>query len=76
MSIDSLVWLFIGSFISWVVLGLVYSFHVEERKPAPPVIRVRIRVQHKPMRLAEDDFYQGCYLSLLNALSKEAKDNL
>ena len=76
MSTDSLALLFVGAFISWLVLGILYSFHVAERKPEPPVIRVRIRVQHKPMCLAEDDFYQGCYESLLNALDKEAKDNL
>lgn len=81
MSIDSLVWLFIGAFVSWVVLGLVYGFHIEASKPEPPVIRVRIRVQHRhfsrmPLDMSPDDFYQGCYQSLINALEKEAKDNL
>lgn len=85
MSIDPLVWLFIGAFVSWLILGLVYGFHAPRparRRPEPPAVRIvtrgHIRVQHIPLatRLSEDAFYAGCYQSLLAELDKEAKDNL
>lgn len=86
MSTDSLVMLFLGAFISWVVLGLLYSFHVEERKPEPPTVRIvtrgHIRVKvvplayRPPSRMPLDVApfnaeYQGYYEALLHALEKE-----
>ena len=88
MFIDPLVWLFIGAFGSWLILGLVYGFNAP--RPEPPAVRIvtrgHIRVKivppayrppaQMPMGMTPDEFYKGCQDALLNALSKEAKDNL
>ena len=66
MFIDPLVWLFIGAFGSWLILGLVYGFNAP--KPEPPT--------QMPMGMTPDEFYQGCREALLAELDKEAKDNL
>lgn len=91
MSTDSFALLFVGAFVSWLVLGILYSFHVGERKPARkvPVVRIvtrgRIRVkvvplayrppERMPVDVALDDFYQGCYESIIRSV-EDAKDNL
>ena len=71
---------FILAFAALFLFAIFYDLAPARRRSVPPMVRIvtrgQIRVKvvplaYRPPERIPDDFYQGCYESLLRALDKE-----
>ncbi len=85
---DTAATVFLLTFVAFILLCILQGLKPDRHKPEPPVVRIvthgHIRVNVVPLAyrppaqprdVAPDDFYQGCYESLIKSV-EEAKDNL